>query len=102
MPQKLIITERDGALDWKDVVITSNGQSCTAQEVFDGFNKLIAERDQLQRANTELHKAIEEFWVKQRGEHACGCDAWPECTHTFNAAMLRKAAMALDEPAETK
>ena len=46
--------------------------------------------------NKKLHEAIEEFWTKQCGKHACGCDEWPECTHTFHAAELRRIAMGAE------
>jgi hypothetical protein len=45
----------------------------------------------------ELHAIVESHWTAQAGYHACGCDGWPECTHTLIAHEMRIAAMKLEK-----
>jgi len=52
--------------------------------------------DSLIAENKKLHEAIENFWKSQAGEHQCGCDEWPECSHTLHASELRKTAMGAE------
>jgi hypothetical protein len=70
------------------------------QEQLDGrmrvFQEDAAEIRQLQARNKEMHALIESNWTKQAGGHACGCDEWPECTHTLAAAEMRSEAMKID------
>ena len=44
----------------------------------------------------DLHALIEDNWIAQCRDHACGCDEWPECTHTLNASTMREKAISIE------
>lgn len=65
--KKLVVTESDGKVDWSDVIIEIDGESCTLEQVFGAFKSAKQERDQLRVAICKSSDEIERVLGKALG-----------------------------------